>query len=338
MLAGNLNNQKCLPEAGRETLVLLLSESEVTSLLTMEDTLHIVEEALRDYGEGVALNYSRYRLMTLNTILNVMSAGLPRIKSSGMKVYAASKAGARFLVLLLDSESGEWLSIMAANKLGQMRTGATSGIATKYLARKDATNLGIYGSGWQARSQVEAISKIRKLQQIRCYSPNPSHAKSFAQEITDSFGLETMPTEKPQSVAEGVEIIVTVTNAKESVVRGEWLQDGVHLNGVGANDLHRRELDSSSIAKCDLIFVDSLEQAKLESGDLATPVSEGILEWRRVQELGKLVAGKVEGRSTQSQITLFKSNGLAIEDVAVARHVYDRAVSRGVGREVEFFK
>lgn len=319
-------------------MVLLLSESEVTSLLTMEDTLRIVEEALRDYGEGDALNYSRYRLMSLNSILNVMSAGLPHIHSSGLKVYAASKAGARFLVLLLDSESGEWLSIMAANKLGQMRTGATSGVATKYLAGKHAASLGIYGSGWQARSQVEAISEIRKLQQIRCYSPNPTHAKDFAQEITDSLGLEITSMNEPQSVAEGADIVVTVTNAKQPVVRGEWLQDGVHLNGVGANDLRRRELDSSSIAKCDLIFVDSLEQSKLESGDLATPVSEGILEWRRVQELGKLVAGKVEGRSTQSQITLFKSNGLAIEDVAVARHVYDLAVSRRVGREIEFFK
>jgi ornithine cyclodeaminase/alanine dehydrogenase-like protein (mu-crystallin family) len=319
-------------------LVLLLNESEVTSILTMENTLNIVEEALRDHGEGHALNYPRYRLISLNTILNVMSAGLPRIKSSGLKVYAASKAGARFLVLLLDCESGEWLSIMAANKLGQMRTGATSGIATKYLARKNAGSLGIYGSGWQARSQVEAISKIRKLHQIQCYSPNPSHAKSFALEVTDSLGIETTPVEKPQSVADGADIIVTVTDAKEPVVRGEWLQDGVHLNGVGANDLRRRELDSSTIAKCDLIFVDSIEQSKLESGDLVTPVSEGILEWRRVRELGPLVAGKVEGRSTQGQISLFKSNGLAIEDVAVARHIYDRAVSLGVGKEIEFFK
>src|SRR5712692_2590738 len=125
MLAGNFNSPKCFPEDGRETLVLLLNESEVTSLLTMEDTLSIVEEALRDYGQGESLNYSRYRLVSLNCILNVMSAGLPRIKSSGLKVYAASRTNARFLVLLLDSESGEWLSIMAANKLGQMRTGAT---------------------------------------------------------------------------------------------------------------------------------------------------------------------------------------------------------------------
>ncbi len=319
-------------------MVLLLNESEVTSLLTMEDTLLIVEEALRDYGEGNALNYSRYRLMSLNSILNVMSAGLPRIKSSGLKVYLASKTGTRFLVLLLDSESGEWLSIMAANKLGQMRTGATSGVATKYLARKDARTLGIYGSGWQARSQVEAISKVRKLQTIRCYSPNKEHSKRFAREITATTGIETKQVDEPQSAAEGTDIIVTVTNTKDPVVTGDWLSNGVHLNGVGANDLRRRELDSSSIAKCDVIFVDSLEQSKLESGDLVTPVSEGVLEWRRVQELGKLVAGKVEGRSTQDQITLFKSNGLAIEDVAVARHIYDLAVSRGVGRTIEFFK
>lgn len=319
-------------------MVLLLNESEVSSLLTMEDTLVVIEEALRDFGQGDALNFSRYRLASVNSVLSVMSAGLPRTKSSGLKVYAASRANIRFLVLLLDSRSGEWLSIMAANKLGQMRTGATSGIATKYLARKSATSLGIYGSGFQARSQVEAISKIRKLHQIRCYSPNASHAKRFAREITDSLDLETIPMEKPQEVAEESDIIVIVTNAKEPVLRGEWLQEGVHVNGVGANELRRRELDSASIAKCDLIFVDSLEQSKLESGDLAIPVSEGVLKWRRVRELGKLVAGRVEGRSTQSQITLFKSNGLAIEDVAAARLVYDQAVSRGIGREVEFFK
>ncbi len=319
-------------------MVLLLNESEVTSLLTMENTLPLVEKTLRDYGEGEAVNYSRYRLFSPNSILNVMSGALPRIKSSGLKVYSASRTNTRFLVLLLDSESGEWLSIIAANKLGQMRTGATTGIATKYLARKNAARLGVYGSGWQARSQVEAISKVRKLQEIRCYSPNPKHAKVFAREMTSSLGVETMPLEKPETVAEESDIIVTVTNAKEPVVRGEWLQDGVHLNGVGANDLRRRELDSSTIEKCDMIFVDSLEQSKLESGDLVTPVSEGLLEWGRVLEIGKLVAGKVEGRGTDSQITLFKSNGLAIEDVALARHIYDLAVSRGVGRAVEFFK
>ena len=318
-------------------MVLLLNESEVTSLLTMDDTLPLIEQALRDYGEGNALNYSRYRLMSLNSVLYVMSANLPRMRSSGLKVYSTSKTGARFLVLLLDSESGEWLSIMAANKLGQMRTGATSGVATKYLARKDARTLGIYGSGWQARSQIEAIAKVRNLQAIRCYSPTKTHSERFAREITASLDIETTPVAEPKSAAEGVDIIVTVTNTKDPIVRGEWLQDGVHLNGVGANDLHRRELDSTSISKCDVIFVDSLEQSKLESGDLVMPVSEGILEWGRVQELGRLVAGKVEGRSTQDQITLFKSNGLAIEDVAVARHVYDLAVSQGVGRTIEFF-
>ncbi len=319
-------------------LVLILNESEVTALLTMEDTLPIVEEALRDYGEGKAINYSRYRLFSLNSVLNVMSGALPRVKSSGLKVYTASRTITRFLALLHDSESGEWLSIMAANKLGQMRTGATTGIATKYLARRDAVNLGVYGSGWQARSQVEAVSKVRKLQEIRCYSPNPTHTRSFVHEVTQSLGIETLPMERPQSVAEESDIIVTVTNAKEPVVRGEWLREGVHLNGVGANDLHRRELDSPAIEKCDLIFVDSLEQSKLESGDLVAPVSEGLLEWGRVMEIGKLVAGKVEGRSTENQITLFKSNGLAIEDVALARHIYELAVSRGVGRDVEFFK
>ena len=307
-------------------------------MLTMEETLPIVEQALRDYGEGNALNYSRYRLMSLNSILNVMSAGLPRIKASGLKVYSASKIGARFLVLLLDSDTGEWLSIMAANKLGQMRTGAASGVATKYLARKDARTLGIYGAGWQARSQVEAISKVRKLQTIRCYSPAKAHATKFARETTASLEIEATPVAEPQSAAEGADIIVTVTNTKDPIVRGEWLPNGVHLNGVGANDLRRRELDSSSLAKCDLIFVDSLEQSKLESGDLVTPVSEGILEWKKVKELGMLVAGKTGGRSTQNQITFFKSNGLAIEDVAVARHIYDLALTRGVGREIEFFK
>lgn len=317
-------------------MVLLLSESEVSSLLTMKDTLHIVEEAFRDYGEGAALNYSRYRLVSLGSILNVMSAALPRIKSSGLKAYSASRTAARFLVLLLDSESGEWLSIMAANKLGQMRTGAASGVATKYLARKDAETLGIYGTGWQAKSQVEAISRVRRLQEIRCYSRNHDHATRFAKEITESLNLEISAIREPRLAAK-TDIIVTVTNSREPVLSGEWLEAGVHLNGVGANDLRRRELDSSVIAKCDVIFVDSIEQSKIESGDLAIPVSEGVLEWRRVQELGKLVAGKIEGRSTQRQITLFKSNGLAIEDVAVARHLHDLAVSRGVGKDIELF-
>lgn len=319
-------------------MVLILSESEVTSLLRMEDALPIVEEALRDYGDGSAVNYPRYRLSSLSSILNVMSAGLPRLKSLGLKVYGVSKRGLNFLVLLLDAESGEWLSIMAANRLGQMRTGAASGVATKYLARRDAETLGIYGSGWQARSQIEAISRVRRLREIRCYSPHHKHAESFAQEIKNTLGLEISAVKEPRLAAEEAEILVTATTSKKPVVRGEWLEEGVHLNGIGANDLRRRELDSAAIARCDLVFVDSIEQSKIESGDLAVPVSEGALEWSRVQELGKLVAGKIQGRSTPRQITLFKSNGIAIEDVAVARHLYELAVSRGVGREVELFK
>ncbi len=255
-----------------------------------------------------------------------------------MKVYGASPSRLSFLVLLLDSESGEWLSIMAANKLGQMRTGAASGVATKYLARKDAETLGIYGSGWQARSQIEAISKTRKLQLITCYSREYAHAQSFANEIEKTLALETFAANEPHEAAKDADILVTSTNSKEPVLSGEWLEDGVHINGIGANDLRRRELDSSVIARCDAIFVDSVEQTMIESGDLVVPVSEGFLEWNKVRELGKLVAGKVSGRTASRQITLFKSNGIALEDVAAARHVYDLAVSRGVGTEVELFK
>ncbi|MCI0529544.1 MAG: ornithine cyclodeaminase family protein, partial [Nitrospira sp.] len=241
---------------------------------------------------------------------------------------------AKFLFFLYHSETGELLAIMEANRLGQMRTGAASGVATKYIARLDARSVGLFGAGWQAQTQLMAVCAVRQIQTVKVYSRTPEKRQAFSQEMNRLLNADIRPVDTPEEAVQGSDIVITITTAREPVFKGEWLEAGTHLNVAGSNSIIKREVDDTALKRSGLIVVDSREDGRIESGDLIVPIEKGIIHWGQIRELGEIVAGYVPGRRAPDEITLFKSNGLAIEDVAVAAKVYELAKSQGVGVEL----
>jgi len=316
-------------------LTLILTEREVEDLLDMPSTLDAVEAVLRDQAEGRATNRARRRVALPRSGLNYMAAGAPEMGALGMKVYTVARSGARFYTLLFDPEGGELLSILHSDKLGQMRTGAASGVATRHLAREDASTLGLYGAGWQAESQLEAIAAVRDLERVIVHSRNEESRKRFAEKMSERLGMEVETTHAPDEPA-AQDIVATATSAREPVLLGEWLRPGAHVNAAGSNFLFKSEIDREVVSRASFVCVDSREELGLEAGDLLKPLETGLILPEAIYELGQVIAGQVEGRRGPEDITLFASQGLALEDVAAARVVYDRAVERDAGREIEF--
>jgi ornithine cyclodeaminase/alanine dehydrogenase-like protein (mu-crystallin family) len=313
-------------------MAVLLTEADVERLLTMEMALDALEEAFRQQAEGRAINEPRRRLRVPRGTLHVMSAALPMRGVLGIKAYTSFPDGVRFLVLLYDAETGSLLALLEANRLGQMRTGAASGLATRYMARSDARTLGIFGTGWQARAQVLALCAVRPIRRVLAYSRTPQRREAFCREMAAQLGIEIIPAERPEDVVAEADVLVTATTAREPVFDGRWMPDGVHLNAIGGNSLLRREFDDDVIRRARTIVVDSKDQARIECGEFLHAVERGHLAWEAVHELSEVVAGRLVARSHPSDITLFKSLGIALEDVAVAVRVFERAREEGLGQ------
>jgi ornithine cyclodeaminase/alanine dehydrogenase-like protein (mu-crystallin family) len=304
----------------------------------MNTAIAAVEEVLRDQANGQATNRPRYRVALPASQLHVMAAGDRRLGVTGLKAYTASRKGARFLVLLYDAESGDMLAMIEADRLGQMRTGAASGVATKYMARADAETVGIYGTGWQAESQLMAVCAVREIKAITAYGRNVERRKAFARKMTALLRVEVTTAGSPEEAARGKSIVITATSAREPVLKGEWIDPGTHLNIVGSNFLSKAEVDVEAIRRASIIAVDSIEQSRLEAGDLMPAIERGVIGWESVTELGRIVAGIDRGRASEDQITLFKSNGIALEDIATALRVYNLARERGIGERIDLWR
>jgi alanine dehydrogenase len=316
--------------------ILLLNEKEVEQLLTMEMALEAVEAALRKMGLDEAHNIPRSRCLTDHVVLHVMSAAAKTLGVAGYKAYATSKKGANFHVGLFDGKTGELTAILQADYLGQVRTGAASGVATKYLARPEASTVGLFGTGKQARTQLLAICKVRAIKHIAVYSRNEENRRKFCAEMAPLCQCPVEPIAQPQDAAKGKDIVITATTSREPVLLGDWLSEGAHLNLIGSNYLTKTEVDVAVIRRARPIFVDSKEQAHFEAGDFRQARDEGVLQWPSVRELGELIAGRVPGRQQPSEITLFKSLGLAVEDIATAAKVVAKAKEANVGRWLEW--
>lgn len=318
-------------------MTLLLRESDVERLLDMPTALTAVEEALRQHGQGEASNQPRRRIFVPNGTLHVMSGGIPNWGVMGLKTYAAIKGKVRFVVLLFSTDTGELLALIEADRLGQIRTGAASGVATKYLARPEAKVVGIFGTGWQAQTQLQAVCEVRGIQEVRAFGRDPERRRHFCADMERLLGRAVHPAESPEQVVKGADILITITTSREPVFDGRLVESGQHLNVAGSNAVQKREVDDEAIRRADHILVDQIEDAQIESGDLVGPVSRGITRWDRMHELGEVVCGKVPGRKRPDEVTLFKSNGLAIEDIAVAQKVLERAKAARAGSEVPLF-
>ncbi|MGB7624227.1 MAG: ornithine cyclodeaminase family protein [Terriglobia bacterium] len=315
-------------------MALLLRETEVEQLLDMPTALASVERAFVELGHGRATNLPRARIHQKHGGLNLMGGGLPTFGVIGFKAYTWFTSGSKFMVNLYHSETGELLAIIEADRMGQIRTGAASGIATKWMAREEATSVGIFGTGYQAQSQLQAVCAVRKIRRVLAFSRKIERRQAFCKKMEAELKIEVRPAAEARAVVEGSDIIVTATTATEPLFDGDWIGEGAHLNVIGGNSPLRTEVDSTTVLRSDRIVVDSLEQAKVESGEFLKCVERGLMYWEKVKELGSVVTGRFKGRDSGQEITFFKSLGIAVEDLAVGAAVYERALEQKVGERI----
>jgi alanine dehydrogenase len=297
-------------------------------LLTPADALQAVEGCFQRMARGEIENRPRTRLRAGEGVFAVMSAVDEELGLAGLKSYTWLPGGTPFVVVLFDLEKAEIVAVIEADRLGQLRTGAASGVAAKHLAKEDARTLGVIGCGWQAESQVVSIREaLPGIEHVVAYCRTEKNLRAFCTKV----GAE--PGETHRDPAEQ-DIVVTVTTSKDPVLRGEWLKPGALVCAVGANEPRARELDNVVLERAVLVCCDSIEQARLESGDLIEPVERGVLDWLEVHELQEVVAGELPGRSSPDDIVVFKSNGIAAWDVAIGATAVQRARETKVGREL----
>ncbi len=301
--------------------MLYLTEAEVRQLLPMEECIRTMRAAFEALREGSAQNQPRRRLiLKTGSALHSMAGAYGGY--FGTKFYSTNpKHGAHFLFALYDAATAEPLALMEANHLGQIRTGAASGYATALMANPVADTLGIIGSGFQARAQVEAIRAVRKIREVRVWSRDPERVRRFA------AATNATAAESAEAAVRGASIVVTATNSKEPVLEAGWIAKGTHINAMGSNGASRRELPADLVRGADIVAVDSLEQARIEAGDLIHSEDGLGGSWENVVELKDVPAGYDPGR-----ISIFKSLGIGVEDVAAGAYVYEQACERKLGR------
>lgn len=319
-------------------MTLHINENEVRELLTMAAAIAAVEDISRKQAEATVIVHPRRRFEFPNRgFFHYMAALDTADGYVGMKQYTYVKGKLCFLVPLYAVATGELVALIEADYMGQLRTGAASGVATKYLAKKHAKVAAIIGTGGQARTQLEAIHNVRMLDAVYVYGRDPDRRNKYCDEMSEKLGVTCYAMQSAAEAVRNAEIICTATTASHPVLNGQDLPLGVHINAIGANHAHKQELDEAAVARANLIFVDSLAQSNQEAGDLIIPFAKEPKRWAEVHELAELIAGRVPGRANDSQITLFKSNGIAAWDLAVAIKVYTLAKERKLGRELALF-
>ncbi|MDW8105844.1 MAG: ornithine cyclodeaminase family protein [Armatimonadota bacterium] len=302
---------------------LLIREAQVREVLTMPRAIEVLEAAFRDWAHGRATNQPRQRVHTPQGTLHLMGAAWHSKGYIGYKAYFSFPTGTRFHVVLASAHTGEVLALIEADWLGRIRTGAASGLATKYLARPDASTVAILGTGGQAGTQLEAICTVRPISRAYVYSRTPEKRAAFAQQMQEQLGIPVQAADSVEQAVAEADIICTITTAREPILPGALLRPGMHINAAGANSLARRELDTFAVGRCERIVVDDVQQARLEAAELVVPIELRKLSWERVEPLAHIVGGLLPPRQAPEQITLFKSLGIALEDVAAAAVVYE---------------
>jgi alanine dehydrogenase len=316
-------------------MALFLTESDVLELFPMERAIERIESSFVAQHKGEAINRSRERIFLPHSSLHYMAGALSAENLLGMKIYTITRSAWRFVVLLFDAASGALLAVLEADQLGRIRTGAASAVATKFMARRDASRACVIGTGRQARTQLEAVALVRKLTEARVFGRDEKRRRDFCAEMSERLGFTIEPAASAEAAVGPADIVIAATTSSQPVVRGAWLRPGSHVNAIGANMEDRRELDDATISRAGVIAVDSREQARRESGDLIQGLISANRGWESVRELHEIVAGSARGRYSEEDITIFKSNGIALWDVAAAGYVYRQALEQGRGRKLE---
>lgn len=324
--------------------VLIVNQEEVRALLPMSECIDVMAEALKTLARGDVILPLRpvMRLPDPANALILMPAYLGAPAALGLKVITIfpGNAGSEFdshpgVVMLFDTEHGQPLAIMDASEITAIRTAAVSGLATRLLAREDAADLALLGSGTQARTHLDAMLAVRPIRHVRVWSRTPEHARAFAESATRRLNLQVEAVDTARDAVDGADLICTTTASPEPVLLGDWLAPGAHINAVGSSIATTRELDTAAVVRARL-YADRRESTLNEAGDFLIPRREGAIGDDHIQaELGELLLGTATGRTASDQITLFKSLGIAIEDVAAARHIYVKAQQQHAGTMVE---
>ena len=319
-------------------MTLHISEAEVRQVLDMPRALRAVEEILRKQATDEVVVHPRRRFeLSQGGFFHYMAAADYSAGFVAMKQYTYVRGRLQFLVPLYEMATGDLLAVIEADYMGQLRTGAASGVATKYLARENSHVAAIIGTGGQARTQLEAIASVRKLESVRVYGRDAARREKFCREISAKLGMPVTPSGSASEAIRGADIVCTATTSSQPVVFGADLTPSVHINAIGANHAHKRELDDVAVASADVIVVDSVEQSRQEAGDLIIAFKGDEVCWTGVRKLCDVVAGKISGRTGNAEVTLFKSNGIASWDLAVAMKVYAAAREKELGRELPFW-
>ncbi len=315
--------------------VLHLTEDDVRAVLTMDLALPAVESSFRKLALDEAVNAPRQRCQTDTAMLHVLLAAAKTLGALGLKVYTTGRFPAQFKLYLFDPKAGGLTAIVEADYLGQVRTGAASGAATKKLARADARTVGLIGLGKQARTQLEAVCKVRAISEVKVFGRDPAKRAAFAAEMSAVCGVEVRPVESAKEAVEGSDIVITATSSREPVLLGEWLAPGSHVNLMGSNFLASAEADIEVFRRAAIITIDSKEQGRTECGDFVAAMGENVFGWPDVKEFAHILVNRYPGRTAPEAITVFKSLGLGIQDIAVGAKVVELAKAKGLGRMLD---
>jgi len=317
-------------------MAIFLTEEDVVRLLPINEAIDCLDEAFRQQGQGNVKNHPRNRTQSGGMGVTMMVAVLGGSGFGGFKVMGGGYRSS--MVTLYGEDPPRMLAMLESRELGQIRTGAASGLATKYMAREDATTVGIVGTGHQAISQLAAVCSVRSITKVKAFSRNPERRTAFCSAMTSLLDVEVIPVESAKEAVVGTDIVIAITNVQtlEPVILGEWLEPGMHVNAAGANSLNRRELDDAAVMKSSIVVADAIDQAQLECADLVIPINAGLLGWDQIIELGQVVTGEKSGRMSTDDITVFESQGIGMEDVAVAAHIFAKARNEGTGLELPF--
>ena len=309
---------------------LYLTEADVIEMLDMNLALEALDDVFRARSAGEVRNEPRHRLSAGNGSMNFMAATWPERGWAGHKSYVSGD----FRVMLYGTNGEGLLAVIGAGRMGQVRTGAASGIGTKYMARVNSSSVGIIGSGYQAETQLEAVCAVRDIKDVKVFSRTAEKRERFASTMSERLGVNVTAVDSKESAAEGMDILVAVTSSVEPVITGDMIEPGMHINAAGNNSWMKRELDTAAIVKADLVACDDIDQTKIECGELMRAVEVGHFAWESLVRLDRIVAGLRTARYSDNDVTLFESQGVAFEDIAVCGRLYELALEQGIGTEL----
>ena len=317
-------------------MTLFLRDEHVAQCVTMDAMLDSIENMQARYGRGEAYNLGRRKIIAETGMLSVMGGGLYYDGVLGVKTYTVVRGSYSFQVSLYDAATGKLLCYTQANRLGQLRTGATTGVAVKHLSNDAPATVGLVGTGGQAPTQLQAVAKVRQLAEVKAYSRNPERRAQFAAQMSDSLGVDVRAADSNEEAVADCDLVIAIAATTEPVIHGDWLKEGSTVVGAGPTTWRVSEVDDKTLTRADKLFVDSLDQAPIEAGDIAAAVDKGLLNWSQLTELRHAVSGTVSGRDNEKQIVYAKLMGTGVADVAAAKLAYDCAREQGLGTEVDW--